>query len=47
MKRRDVFNFCQSKRVRLWIGSGLGGEMGGHLELLSKKKGKVRVRVGR
>ena len=47
MKRPDVLNFCQGKRVRLGLGLGLQGETSGHLGLWREKKGKVRVRVGR
>ena len=42
MKRPDVLNFCQGKRVRL--GLGLQGETSGRHELSPRKKGKVRVR---
>ena len=44
-KRRDVSDFCVRKKVRL--GLGLQGETLGRLEILLKKKGKVRVRVTR
>ena len=44
MRRRDVSDFAVRKRVWLGLGLGLEGGMAGRLELLPRKKGKVRVR---
>ena len=47
MKRRDVLNICQRKRVRFGLGIRLGleGYMSGCLGRLHEREEKVRVRV--